>query len=69
MEESKEREKERGVQQFFAGSSCRAEMLRVYMCVIIRRKEEEEEEEKRGIVNKPPPPSTPALLKSQHTAI
>jgi hypothetical protein len=68
MEESKEREKERGVQQFFAGSSCRAEMLRVYMCVIIRRKEEEEEE-KRGIVNKPPPPSTPALLKSQHTAI
>jgi hypothetical protein len=66
MEESKEREKERGVQQFFAGSSCRAEMLRVYMCVIIRRKEEEE---KRGIVNKPPPPSTPALLKSQHTAI
>jgi hypothetical protein len=67
MEESKEREKERGVQQFFAGSSCRAEMLRVYMCVIIRRKEEEEE--KRGIVNKPPPPSTPALLKSQHTAI
>jgi hypothetical protein len=66
MEESKERERERGVQQFFAGSSCRAEMLRVYMCVIIRRKEEEE---KRGIVNKPPPPSTPALLKSQHTAI
>ncbi len=44
----------------------------VYVCVIIirkRRREKKKKREKRGIVNKPPPPSTPALLKSQHTAI